>query len=113
MMTATFTFHGPLNDFLPRQRRHTTIEHAFDWKASVKDMLESLGPPHPEFALIIASGKSVGLDYIVQPGDDIHVYPDFDAVDVTPKVRLIPPYPGRPRFILDQHLGRLAAYLRM
>jgi uncharacterized protein with PIN domain len=26
---------------------------------------------------------------------------------------LRPPYPGRPAFVLDQHLGRLASYLRM
>jgi uncharacterized protein len=112
-MTATFTFHGALNDFLPRHRRNTTIEHHFDWKASVKDMLESLGPPHPEFELITANGVSVGFEYIVQPDDTIHIYNAADAPDITPRVLLRPPYPGRPRFVLDQHLGRLAAYLRM
>jgi uncharacterized protein with PIN domain len=115
MMTAAFTFHGTLNDFLPRHRRNTTFEHVFDWKASVKDMLESFGPPHPEFELITANGASVGFDHIVQPDDAIHIYPysDAETVDVTPKIVLRPPYSGRPRFVLDQHLGRTAAYLRM
>ncbi len=112
-MTAYFTFHGALNYFLPRSQRHTTIAHPFDWRASVKDMLESLGPPHPEVALIVVNGISVNFDYIVQPGDKIALYPDFDAVDLSPKIALVPPYSGRMRFILDTHLGRLEAYLRM
>ena len=49
----------------------------------------------------------------LQPDDEVHAYPDFHAVNIPNKVRLIPPYPGKPRFILDTHLGKLAAYLRM
>lgn len=113
MMTAYFTFHGSLNDFVPRRHRHTTIAHPFDWKASVKDMLESLGPPHPEVAVIVANGTSVNLDYIVQPEDQIGVYPVDVPASITPQVALIPPYPHRARFVLDTHLGRSAAYLRM
>lgn len=112
-MIAHFTFHGALNDFVPRRQRHTTIAHWFDWKASVKDMLESLGPPHPEVQLIVVNGVSVGVEYIVQHEDRIDVYDDMMAVEIAPKVRLIPDYPGRPRFVLDTHLGRSAAYLRM
>jgi uncharacterized protein with PIN domain len=55
----------------------------------------------------------VDFDAIVQPDDHIAAYPRDAAVDVTPKVPLRPLYPGRPAFVLDQHLGRLAAYLRM
>ena len=35
------------------------------------------------------------------------------AIQPTTKFRLIPELTGRPRFILDTHLGRLASYLRM
>lgn len=113
MPAAHFTFHGALNFFLPRRQKNTTIRVEFDWKASVKDMLEAQGPPHPEVELVTVNGISVGWDAIVQPNDDIHAYPNFEAVDLPAKVRLIPPYPMRPRFILDTHLGRLAGYLRM
>src|SRR3990172_5296101 len=113
MDTVTFHFHGSLNFFLPGRQKGQPIAHRFDCRASVKDMAESLGVPHPEMALIVASGISATFDYIVQPGDDIHIYPDFDAVEVTPKAALRPPFPGRPRFVLDTHLGRLAASLRM
>lgn len=115
MAQATFTFYDELNFFLPRHHKQKTIIHTFDWKASIKDMIESLGVPHPEIDLIIVKGKSVDFEYIVQNGDDVHIYPIpyYESHPLTDKIRLIPPYVGRPRFILDTHLGRLASYLRM
>jgi uncharacterized protein with PIN domain len=113
MPTAHFTFHGTLNYFLQRHQRNQTIHYEFDWKASLKDMLEAQGPPHPEVELVTVNGVSVGWETIVQPDDDIHAYDDYDGVDLAEKVRLIPPYPIRPKFILDTHLGKLANYLRM
>jgi hypothetical protein len=110
---AVFHFHDELNDLLPRRLRGKPVRHAFDWRASIKDMVESLGVPHTEIELIVAGGSAVGFDYIVQPEDDIHVYPRFDAVTAPGAVRLRPPQPAPPRFVLDVHLGRLAAYLRM
>lgn len=114
MDSATFRFHGELNFFLPRHSKHTAIEHHFNWRASIKDMIESLGVPHAEISLLAVNGESVNFDYIMQSGDQVEVYPHFEiANDIAPQIHLRPPYPGRPRFILDQHLGRLAAYLRM
>jgi uncharacterized protein with PIN domain len=113
MDCAYFHFHDELNFFLPRRRKFTTIMHAFDWRGSIKDMIESLGVPHAEIELIVVNKESVGFSYIVQPSDEIHVYPRYDDVDMAHKVRLRAPMACRPSFILDQHLGRLAAYLRM
>lgn len=113
MVTAYFRFHGALNFFLDTAQQSQMIAHPFNWRASIKDMLESLGPPHTEVGLLVVNGRSVDFDYIVQPDDRIEVYDSFAAVDLPGKVRLRPPYPGKPRFILDTHLGRLANYLRM
>ena len=115
MSSAIFRFHGRLNYFLPKAQHHTTITHTFDWRASIKDMAESLGPPHAEMGLLVVNGRSVDFEYIVMPGDEIDIYDDFgmSALPEGEKMRLRPPYPGRPRFILDTHLGRLAGYLRM
>jgi uncharacterized protein len=113
MDCAYFLFHDDLNDFLPRRKRDTTIEHSFDWRASIKDMIESLGVPHCEIEWIIVNGSSVNFTYIVQPDDRVDVYPYFSSVDVTPRLSLRPPLPSPLRFVLDTHLGRLAAYLRM
>jgi uncharacterized protein with PIN domain len=113
MSRATFRFHGALNFFLPRSRKDTLIEHRFDWRGSVKDMIESLGVPHPEIELVVANGISVDFDYIVQPDDHLDSYAHGDSVDIPRKLALRPPFVGQPCFVLDQHLGRLAAYLRM
>ncbi|GAB4472522.1 MAG: Mut7-C RNAse domain-containing protein [Anaerolineae bacterium] len=113
MLQVIFRFHAELNDFLPAQRRGMACTQPLDRRASVKDMIEAQGVPHAEVELLVVNGRSVGFDYIVQGGDEVQVYPRFDALDLPDKVRLRPPLPERPRFVLDIHLGRLAAYLRM
>ncbi len=113
MPQAEFRFYAELNDFLPPPRRQAAFTHPFQGRVSIKDMIESLGVPHPEVDLILANGASVDFDYLVQDGDRISVYPVFEALDIAPVVRLRPGPLREPRFILDAHLGRLAAYLRL
>ncbi len=113
MNQAHFYFHGDINFFLPSDRREKRFAYAFNWRGSVKDMIESLGVPHPEIGLIVVNGAAVDFSYIVMPDDQIDVYAETEDSDINPKAALRPPLPERPTFILDQHLGRLAAYLRM
>ncbi len=114
MARATFHFHQELNTFLPRRGKNKPVEHIFDWRASIKDMIESLGIPHSEIELILVNGKSVDFNYIMEDEDVVDVYPRFDLVESQDKVQLRPPVdPQNVKFVLDTHLGRLAAYLRM
>lgn len=113
MNRAIFRFHGSLNDFLPRKRRHRPLSRTFNWRASIKDMVESLNVPHPEVALLVVNGVSVDFDYIVMNGDQIDAYAYQHDSPLAEQILLRPPLTGKPRFILDTHLGRLAAYLRM
>lgn len=114
MSRATFHFHQELNTFLPRRGKNKPVEHTFDWRASIKDMIESLGIPHSEIELILVNGKSVNFNYIMEDEDVVDVYPRFDLVEGEDKVQLRPPVaPENAKFVLDTHLGRLAAYLRM
>ncbi|MGC8792835.1 MAG: Mut7-C RNAse domain-containing protein [Bryobacteraceae bacterium] len=113
MPEATFRFYGELNDFLPPALRQRDITRRFLLPAPVKDLIEGLGVPHPEVELILANGESVGFDYVVQGGDRISVYPVFESLDVSPLVRVRAEPLRNPRFVLDTHLGRLAAHLRM
>jgi len=110
---ARFRFYAELNDFLPPPRRQRSFAHSFELSGSVKDMIESLGVPHPEVDLILANGQSVDFSYLVKDGDRISVYPVFETLDITPLVRLRPHPLRETRFVLDVHLGRLASYLRM
>ena len=43
MPTAHFRFHDTLNFFLPRAHKERLIEHIYEGRSSVKDMIESLG----------------------------------------------------------------------
>ena len=113
MVRAWFRFYAELNDFLPPERRQAAFPHTFDQRASIKDVIESLGVPHTEVDLILVNGQSVDFSCLVRDGDRVSVYPVFEALDISP-LALVRPAPLREvRFVLDAHLGRLAAYLRL
>jgi uncharacterized protein len=109
----SFRFYAELNDFLPPGKRSVTFLHRTDTPAAVKDVIGAVGVPHTEVDLILANGQSVGFDYLVQDGDRISVYPVFESLDITLLLRVRPEPLRRTRFVLDTHLGRLAAYLRL
>jgi len=112
-LSVTLRFYEELNDFLPGPRRKRRFAHALHGPGSVKDLVESLGVPHTEIDLILVNGRSVRFTHPVRPGDDIAVYPMFEALDITPLLRLRPKPLRVTRFVLDVHLGRLARYLRL
>jgi uncharacterized protein with PIN domain len=112
MKTARFIFVGDLNDLLSGDKKQTTIECSFNDGQSVKHLIESLGVPHTEVNHILVDGKPVDFSYLVRDGDRVSVYPvslQPDEVEDGLQSKLT----GEPRFVLDNHLGQLAAYLRM
>ncbi|MGO9096734.1 MAG: Mut7-C RNAse domain-containing protein [Bryobacteraceae bacterium] len=113
MPGAKFRFYAELNDFLPPERRFKEFEYRFLDIATIKDRIESMGVPHTEVDLILINGESVDFAYRVRDGDRISVYPVFEALDIVGVTRLRPEPLREVRFVLDVHLGRLAAYLRM
>jgi uncharacterized protein with PIN domain len=113
MPAANFRFYAELNDFLPPERRFTEFTYGFLDVATVKDRIQSFGVPHTEVDFILVNGNPVDFAYRVQDGDRISVYPVFEAFDISGLTRLRPEPLRDPRFVLDVHLGRLAAYLRM
>jgi uncharacterized protein len=113
MSFALIRFYAELNDFLSPERRYHQFEHSFQDRVSIKDMVESLGAPHTEIELILVNGVSVGFTYIVQDGDSIGVYPVFESLDIGPILQIRAQPLRITRFVLDTHLGRLTAYLRM
>jgi uncharacterized protein with PIN domain len=108
-----FRFYEELNDFIAGEKRKVRFTHNFIDRASVKDVIESLGVPHTEVDLILVNGKSVGFDYLINDGDDISVYPVFESLDITNVQHLRPKPLREPKFIADVHLGKLTRYLRM
>lgn len=113
MKKAIFRFYAELNEFLPVNQRYKPVEVTFNGRQSVKHLIESSGVPHTEVDLVLVNGHSVDFKYLVQHDDLISVYPVFESLDIKPLLRLRPEPLRIARFILDGHLGRLAAYLRM
>ena len=101
MSIAYFWFLGRLKDFLPHEQREQSIVVEFRGRQSIKHLAESLGVPHPEMGQVEINGQEGSLNTITKDGDQVQIYPIPDG------------YPAEPRFLLDNHLGRLAAYLRM
>jgi uncharacterized protein len=111
--SASVRCYGSLNDFLPQERRQSTLLCAFNGSPSAKDFVEALGVPHPEIDLLIVDGRSVDFSYRLRDGDRVAAYPEIRMLDLGDAIRLRPSPQTEPRFIADVHLGRLTAYLRL
>lgn len=113
MVSATFRFYEELNDFLPAERRYQAFTCQCARAATVKHMIEALGVPHTEVELVLVNGESVDFSRQLVEGDRVAVYPRFEALDISPLLKVR----SRPlrllRFIADAHLGGLARLLRM
>lgn len=113
MKEATIRFYAELNDFLPAAGRARPLSYRFFVEPAVKDVIESFGVPHTEVDLVILNGQSAAFTDRIRDGDRIAVYPMFEAIDIRPLLKVRPEPLRTIRFVLDAHLGRLAAYLRM
>jgi uncharacterized protein with PIN domain len=113
MVTATFRFYEELNDFLAPERRRREFTVPCARAATTKHMIEALGVPHTEVELILLNGASVGFSALLREGDRVAVYPQFEAFDITPLLRVRERPLRDTRFVADVHLGALARLLRM
>lgn len=113
MVTATFRFYEELNDFLAPERRGRAFSLPCARAATTKHMIEVCGVPHTEVELVLVNGESVGFDRLLRDGDRVSVYPKFEALDITPLLRVRAQPLRETRFVADAHLGGLAHLLRM
>jgi uncharacterized protein with PIN domain len=112
--TVKITFSGDLPHLLKKKiRGRTNVTYHIDRRASVKDVCESLGIPHPEIDRIHVNNHDVGFDYLVKPGDSIEVIPISEKTDFF-KSTLLRPIPLTAfLFIADVNVGKLARWLRL
>ena len=113
-MGLTVRFYAELVE-LSRRRELTLADGPL---RSVKDVVESLGVPHPEVGLLLLDGVPVGFDHQVGgPADDgrdrrLAVFPPWRTLPLPAAATLVPAPSDPTRFVLDVHLGALARRLR-
>lgn len=103
---ALISFSPALRPLLaPGQREMEAVPVAFKGAPAVKHLVEALGIPHTEVGELRINGLQASLGDPLQPGDRVDVLAPGAGNGASP--------PDEPRFVADNHLGRLAAYLRM
>jgi uncharacterized protein with PIN domain len=101
MVTAIFRFHNDLGFFLAHHTRGRDFPYSFEADQSLKHLIEALGVPHTELGKLEINGSPAVPNALLQEGNRVDVF----AAGSQGEEDL--------RFILDNHLGRLAAYLRV
>jgi uncharacterized protein with PIN domain/sulfur carrier protein ThiS len=108
MKRAFFHFPPELSVFLKVPLRESVLEYEFNGPQSVKHLIEAVGVPHTEVSAVRVNGNPVSFDYLVMDEDRVEILAFHStALDVDEQNQ------GEPRFVLDNHLGKLASYLRM
>lgn len=89
------------------------VRYAVSRRASIKDVIEALGPPHVLVGRITVNGRERDFSHLLRPGDDATIYSLKPPVDVfTPS--LLRPEPLKSlAFLVDANVGRLAGLLRL
>ena len=104
-------FHEDLRFFLKSKANSEVIERVLAEKASVKDVIESCGVPHPEVDLILVNGKPIDFYHLIVKEADIDLYPVRSQCLLFKEKRL--QARSIVRFVADGHLGTLARNLRL
>ena len=103
---ALIAFDPDLRALLPgEQRQAEAVSLEFKGSPAIKHEIESLGVPHTEIGALRINDLPAALGDLLRPGDRVSV------TGIEPGRGVY--HGGQPAFIADNHLGRLAAYLRM
>ena len=114
MSTITFIFHNYLDVLLKKKLRSPSpLVHHLERRASIKDVIESFGIPHPVVDRLLVNGREVGFDHILLDDNRVEVFPLLPPVDPCVSTMLRPEPLERIAFIVDVNVGKLALYLRM
>ncbi|MEN7547155.1 Mut7-C RNAse domain-containing protein [Rapidithrix thailandica] len=112
--SATFSFSGNLNDFLPEESKNVNIPYHFKKHPAVKHAIEAMGVPHIEVDGILVNQCPVKFDYPLQDKDRVQVFPIGSFSTIPQEGHLQAPLKAHEvKFILDVHLSKLNVFLRL
>ncbi|MBN2544278.1 MAG: hypothetical protein JXB50_00685 [Spirochaetes bacterium] len=110
---AFFHFFGSLNDFLSDEKKGQSFVYNFKGIASVKNLFEAIGVPHPEIRKITVNNRKKDFIYKVKDNDLIKLCPFnyginkffLSLLSIFASIKI--------KFIIDVHLGKLGKYLKL
>jgi uncharacterized protein len=105
--SVVVSFHGDLGFFVKSKARSSL--RVLTHKASVKDVIESFGVPHPEVDLIILNGQPVDFSFHLEADTALDVYPISANCSSTFRLQAR----DVRAFVADGHLGKLTRDLRL
>jgi len=118
-LAAVLTFLGELAGLLKRTSPDEadgaggTVVYPVTRQASIKDVIEALGPPHTEVHGLVADGLAVDFEHRLRAGERVTVHPAAFPIDVTKPTLLRPAALPGLAFLVDANAGRLALLLRI
>lgn len=110
--TIRITLSDGLRELL-RQGKRGPIAYPMERRASIKDIVESLGVPHTEIGAIQVDDRTLDFGFIPDPGQEVQVTGIEAPFEVTIPSLLRPEPLPSVRFVVDVNVGRLAALLRL
>ena len=106
----TIVLHGSLSDFTRHLSRH---DMQLNTPSTAKDILESLGPPHTEWAYLCFNEQPIDMNTLITEQGKLAAFSHDSLPEKVNRKLLIPGTPPKIRFLLDVHLGELARLLRL
>lgn len=113
MKIAWIHFQGQLAELLYHHRGESSQAIEFQGAQTIKHLVESLGIPHTEVGLLSLDDRLIDFNYQVEDGETVQVFPANSLHDQLSGMFQNGKMTVPARFILDNHLGKLASYLRM
>lgn len=110
MGSVDLLFEPELSFFLITKYQNCWFPYEYSGTPSIKHLLESLGVPHTEIGSVTVDARLAGLNEQVEHLTRVRIFP---ACEDALLINNDPDHRREPRFILDNHLGKLARYLRM
>ena len=113
MTHADIYFHDPLQELIRSRIRARLQPIEFKGRQTIKHLVESLGIPHTEIGSLLVKDRCIDFSDLVSKGECIHVHPATPKQDQLSGLFQDGHMSIPARFILDNHLGKLASDLRL
>ncbi len=106
-------FHGNLFELLSKKLKSSEVGYSLNRRATIKDIIESLGIPHTEVGKIEKGEEQLTFHHIGVAGEPYHIYP-FTCDTPVLRPTILRPLPfSSISFIADDTVGKLRRNMRM